>query len=136
MYKVYRAVSRAPDEYLGYVEEDGRVFRSKIGLDDRLGRVDLSSGQVHEDRLGPDREIGHVDPKTGKVYLRRFGPDEYVGSVDGDGRMYRHVSMGVDEYIGVIDPFVSYAHSAGAMLLLVLPAVESRTQGEAAGTEE
>ena len=124
MYKVYRAIPRALDEMLGYVKEDGRVYRSKPGFDEYLGKADLPSGRVYEERLGPDREIGHVDLESGRVYLRQFGPDDYVGTVDGDGRMHRHLPVAPDEYIGVIDPFLSYAHSAGAMLLLVLPALE------------
>jgi hypothetical protein len=131
MYKVYLAVPRAPDEMLGYVREDGRVYRSQPGFDEYLGKVDPSSGRVYEERLGPDREIGHVDLKTGRVYLRRFGPDDYVGTVDDEGRLHRHVPLAPDEYIGVVDPFLSFGHSAGAMLLLVLPALETKKEDNA-----
>jgi len=124
MYKVYLAIPRALDELLGHVRDDGKVFRSRVGIDDQIGEVDLSSGKIYEKLLGPDKEIGHVDLTNGKVYLRRLGPDKYIGSVDGHGRMYRHVRMAKDEYIGKVDRFVSFAHSAGAMLLLVLPALE------------
>ena len=136
MYKVYRAVPRALDEMLGYVNEDGRVYRSKPGFDEYLGRADLSSGRVYQEQFGPDREIGHVDLETGRVYLRRFGPDDYVGTVDEKGRLHRHVSMAPDEYIGVVDPFLSRAHSAAAMLLLVLPALETKQEDDAALPEE
>ena len=132
MYKVYRAVPRAPDEMLGYVNEDGRVYRSKVGFDEYLGRVDLSSGRVYEERFGPDRETGRVDLKTGRVYLQQFGPDDYVGTVDEKGQLHRHVQLAPDEYIGVVDPFLSYAHSAAAMLLLVLPALDTETEDESA----
>ncbi len=117
MYKVYRAIPRARDEMLGYVKEDGRVYRSKPGFDGYLGKADLPSGRVYEERLDPDRE-------SGKVYLRRFGPDDYVGTVDEKGRMHRHIPMAPDEYIGVIDPFGSLAHAGAGLLLLVLPALE------------
>jgi len=50
--------------------------------------------------------------------------------VEADGSMHRHVPVGVDEYIGKVDQFLSYAHSAGAMLLLVLPAIEDEKQKE------
>ena len=136
MYKVYQAVPRAPDEMLGYVKEDGKVYRSKTGFDEYLGKVDLSSGRVYEERLGPDREIGHVDLKTGRVYLRQFGPDDYVGSVDEKGNIHRHVAMAPDEYIGVVDPFLSFVHSAGAMLLLVLPALETKKEDDSVPPEE
>ena len=132
MYKVYLAIPRALDELLGHVREDGKVFRSRVGIDDRVGEVNPSSGKVYAERFGPDHEIGHVDLTNGKVYLRRLGPDKHVGSVDGHGHMYRHVRMAKDEYIGKVDRFVSYAHSAGAMLLRVLPAFE---QGDVEETE-
>lgn len=135
MYKVYRAIPRAPDEMLGYVKEDGRVYRSRPGFDDYLGKVNLSSGRVYEERFGPDREIGHVDLESGRVYLRRFGPDDYVGSVDEQGRLHRHVPVAPDEYIGVVDPFPSYAHCAGAMLLLVLPALDTDKGDDSARQE-
>lgn len=124
MYKVYLAISRAPDQLLGYVREDGKIYRSKPGFDEHLGGVDLASGKVYAERFGPDKEIGHVDLRSGKVYLRKFGPDKYIGNVNREGRMHRHVSMAFDEYIGKIEPFASFAHSAGAFLLLVLPAIE------------
>lgn len=124
MYKVYLAIPRAMDEQLGHVREDGNVFRSRVGLDAHVGEVDLSTGKVYTDQFGPDKHIGHVDLKNGKVYVRRFGPDEYVGKVDKHGHMHRHVPMAPDKYIGKIDRFVSYAHTAAAMLLLVLPALE------------
>jgi hypothetical protein len=130
MYKVYFAISRAMDKQLGYVREDGTIYQSKVGLDERLGKVDLASGKVFEDRFGPDKTVGYVDLKNGKVYLSRFGPDKYVGNVDGNGRMHRHVPMATDEYIGKIEPFISYAHSAGAMLLLVLPALDETEPAE------
>jgi hypothetical protein len=130
MYRVYKAVPMGLDEHLGHVNEDGKVYRSKVGLDDHLGTVDLSSGKIYTERFGPNKKIGHVNLKNGKVYLSKFGIDEYVGSMDDHGHMHRHVPMGADEYIGKIDPFVSYAHAAGAMLLLVLPAVEGEEQEE------
>ena len=130
MYKVYRAIPRALDEMLGYVKEDGRVYRSKPGFDEYLGKADLPTGRVYEERLGPDREIGHVDLESGRVYLRQFGPDDYVGTVDDAGRMHRHVPMAPDEYIGVIDPFVSLVHAGAALLLLVLPALEDNSAAQ------
>jgi hypothetical protein len=124
MYKVFLAIPNAFDDLLGHVREDGKVFRSRVGFDAHVGEVDLSTGKVYADQLGPDKYIGHVDLKNGKVYVRRFGPDEYIGKVDKHGHMHRHVPLAPDKYIGKIDRFVSYAHTAAAMLLLVLPAQE------------
>ena len=65
-----------------------------------------------------------------------FGPDEYVGNVDEKGRLHRHVLMAPDEYIGVVDPFPSFAHCAGAMLLLVLPALEAQNEDNSTPDEK
>lgn len=128
MYKVSLAIPKAPDKQLGYVSDEGKIYRSKVGIDDHIGGVDLASGKVYESRVGLDKLVGYVDLESGKVYLSKFGPDEYIGRVDADGSMHRHVPMGVDHYIGKIDQFLSHAHSAGALLLLVLPAIEEYSE--------
>jgi hypothetical protein len=46
--------------------------------------------------------------------------------------MHRHVPVGFDEYIGSIAPFLSFAHSGAAMLLLVLPALETKSKNDEA----
>jgi hypothetical protein len=130
MFKVFLAIHAAPDKLLGFVHEDGKVYRSQVGFDEHLGGVDLATGKIFSHRFGPDKKVGHVDLKNGKVYLTRSGPDEYVGRVESDGSMHRHVPMGADEYVGKVNQFLSHAHSAGAMLLLVLPALEEQDQNE------
>jgi hypothetical protein len=126
MSKVYLAIPRALDDLQGHVSEDGRIYRSKFGPDEYLGKVDLSSGKIYESQFGPDKKVGYVDLESGKVYLSKLGLDEYIGRVDKNGRIHRHVPMGADDYIGNVEQFVSYAHSAGAMLLLILPALEEK----------
>ena len=128
MSKIYLAINNAPDELLGSVKDDGQIYRSKPGIDDHIGHVDLRSGKVYLDRFGPDKVIGRVDLKNGKVYHTRFGPDEYVGNVGVDGRMHRHVRMGQDDYVGKADPFISLTHSGAGLLALVLPALENKNQ--------
>ena len=130
MSKVYLAIPAAPDKLLGSVREDGKIYRSRVGIDEHVGGVDLASGKVYEARLGPDKLVGYVDLQSGKVHLSKFGPDEYVGRVDANGSMHRHVPMGVDQYIGKVDQFLSNAHTAGAFLLLVLPALKEKSQRE------
>jgi hypothetical protein len=132
MSKVYLAIPHASDRLLGHVTEDGKIFRSQIGPDDEIGHVSLSTGQIYEKRFGLDKKIGYVDPSNGKVYLNRLGPDEYTGQATTDGSLYRHVPMSADDYVGKVERFVSYAHSAGALLLLVLPAIEARKEDETA----
>jgi len=56
--------------------------------------------------------------------LTRLGPDTHVGQVHEDGRMRLHQALAVDDYVGRVEEYRSRAHSAGALLLLVLPALE------------
>lgn len=130
MSKIYLVINNAPDELLGYVKEDGKIYHSKPGFDEHIGHVDLGSGKVYTERFGPDKVVGRIDLKNGKVYLSKFGPDEYVGNVNADGRMHRQVPMGQDEYVGKVESFVSFAHSGAGLLSLVLPALEDKAQDE------
>jgi hypothetical protein len=123
MSKVYLAVSGARDVLLGHVNDEGKVIRSQAGPDEEIGHIDLAKGDVYRRRTGPDEKVGHVDVKSGKVYTTRLGPDEYAGTVNQDGSMRKQVALGGDRYIGKVEPFVSYALSGAAMLLLVLPEV-------------
>jgi hypothetical protein len=129
MSKVYLALPGTLDRLLGHVHDDGRVIRSQPGFDAEIGHVDLKTGRIYEARFGPDQEIGTVDLSGGKVYRSRLGPNEYVGQVEDSGRMVRHVAMGLDQYVGNVEAFTSYAHSAAAMLLLVLPALDETQDG-------
>jgi hypothetical protein len=128
MSKVYLEVSLAPDRLLGHVKEDGDVYRSDAGLDDKIGHVHLKSGKVYARRLGADKKVGHVDLDNGRVYATKIGPDKYVGRVKEDGTMHLDKSLAPDDYVGKMNPFISFAHSAAAMLLLVLPALEMQDQ--------
>ena len=136
MSKVYLAIPGAPDQLLGHVDEGGRIYRSRTGPDAEIGHVDLASGHVYEQRLGPDKKVGHVELSSGKVYASRLGPDEHVGQVAANGRLHRQQVLAPDDYVGKIEPLLSAAHAAGAMLLLVLPALEAQSAEEAADPDE
>ena len=82
MSKVYRHKPMSPDELLGHVEPDGKVYESRFGPDKYVGRVDPDTGQIYEARLGPDKHIGRVALDNGKVYRAKLGPDEYLGRAD------------------------------------------------------
>ena len=128
MSKVYLQVSLAPDRLLGHVKENGNVYRSDTGFDDKIGHVHLKSGKVYARRLGVDKKVGHVDLSNGRVYATKAGPDKYVGRVNADGKIDLDKSLAPDDYVGKVKPFISFAHSAAAMLLLLLPAIESQTR--------
>lgn len=121
MNKVYLHRSLARDQYLGYVDQEGKVFETRLGPDRQVGRVDLETGKVYETRLGPDRYAGRVDGETRKVYRSQPGPDEYIGRIEPDGALRLHKRLAPDEYLGLVTEMYSLAHAAGAFLLLVLP---------------
>jgi hypothetical protein len=126
MSQVYRHKPMTPDELLGRVEPDGKVYESRFGPDKYVGRVDLDSGQIYEARLGPDKHLGRVALDSGKVYRAKLGPDEYLGNVDEEGRFHRHIPMARDEYLGKVVNMETYAHGGAAFLLLMWPAWEEQ----------
>ena len=133
---VYRQKPLAPDELLGRVDPDGKVYESRFGPDKYVGRVELDSGKILEARFGPDKYLGRVELDSGKVFRHKpMAVDEYLGRVDGDGKFHRHKPLAPDEYLGQITPIASYAYGGAAFLLLVLPALEEIAE-EKAKTEK
>jgi hypothetical protein len=136
MNKVFRNRSLAPDEYLGYVGHDGKVYETRFGPDKYVGRVELDTGKIFEARLGPDNYLGKVELDTGKVFRHKpLAPDAYLGSVDSDGKFYRHKPLAPDEYIGKLEGATPYALGGAAFMLLVWPALEEAGAQEAAPEE-
>jgi hypothetical protein len=136
MSKVYRHIPLAPDEYLGRVEEDGKVYETRPGFDHCVGRFDLSDGKIYETRLGPDKYLGRVDLSTGQVYLARLGPDEYIGKVRKNGHCYRQVALARDIYLGKVKDMLSFGHGGAAFLLLIYPKVEEIKAAEQKEAED
>lgn len=131
MNKVYLAIPGAPDRLLGHVADSGEVSHSQLGPDHKIGYVNLATGDIYESHFGPDKTVGRVEISSGKVYATRWGPDKYVGWVRADGHIYRHKALAPDEYIGQVNPALSFAHTAAAMVLLVLPALEADASSDA-----
>jgi hypothetical protein len=89
--------------------------------------VELETGKIYESRLGPDQVLGRVDLEDGKVYLGKLGPDEYLGRVHEDGKLsppQKHCRDKVHRE-GCTD-MASIAHGGAAFLLLVIPHFEER----------
>jgi hypothetical protein len=129
MSKVYLHRILLPDKQLGRVEQNGKVYRSDTGLDDRIGHVDLEKGKIYKSQPGPDEYIGHVDLDNGKVYRHvPAGRDDYLGHIESDGKMYQHEFLSPDDYMGNIKDHDSYAHAGAAFMLLVLPAFKEQTE--------
>ncbi len=131
MNNVYRQKPLAPDELLGHVEYDGKVYESRFGPDKYIGRVEMDTGKIFEARLGPDNYIGRVQLDTGKVFRHKpMALDEYLGRVDANGKFFRHKPLAPDEYIGKIADTTSYAHGGAGFLLLVWPLIEEELAAE------
>ena len=47
MDEVYLHIALAPDEYIGRVEFNGKVYKARVGPDKHLGRVDLENGKAY-----------------------------------------------------------------------------------------
>ncbi|MEZ4660098.1 MAG: hypothetical protein R2911_21280 [Caldilineaceae bacterium] len=75
-----------------------------------------ASGRTGRWARGPGQRQGLYHPPRPRPLLE--------GWVSADGRMHRHRALAPDVYIGQVESFLSFAHSAAAMLLLVLPALE------------
>jgi hypothetical protein len=123
MHKVYLHRPAAADRLLGRVGDSGRIYRTYVGPDDLIGRVDLDTGKVYSQRPGPDEYIGRVDLHSGKVHRDvPGGRDEYLGRVHENGRMDYHLPGQADQYVGRIGGDASLAQAGAAFLLLVWPA--------------
>jgi hypothetical protein len=125
MAKVYLSSPLAPDDLVGIVNHEGDIFLQHDGDDQYVGRVDLATGKVYQTRFGPDDYCGHVALESGKVYRhRRLLPDQHLGTVHPDGRLLRTVAGGPDEAVAHVEDMPGLAYGGGAMLLLVLPALD------------
>jgi hypothetical protein len=136
MNKVYLHKHLAPDDYLGRIDAEGKVYASRFGPDKFIGRVDIRTGKIYEARMGPDNYIGRVDSQSGKVYRAKLGPDEYLGRVHDDGKLYHHKQLAPDDYLGKVDEMISNDYGGAAFLLLVLPAVEEEADQAASDQAE
>jgi hypothetical protein len=136
MNKIYRHIRLSPDEYLGRVDQEGKVYEHRPGPDRYAGRVELKNGKIYESRFGPNKYIGRVDPVDGKVYMSRLGPDRYLGRVRKNGQCYLHHRLRRDEYMGKIVEMTSLVHGGAGFLLLLLPLIEEIREEEKAAIEQ
>ena len=130
MNKVYLHKPLASDELLGRVSADGKVYETRFGPDEYVGRVDLGNGRVYEARLGLDDYCGRVNPEDGKIYLPKFGLDEYLARIEDDGRIFTHAALAPDPYVGKLVDMVSRLHAGAAYILLILPRLEEERDEE------
>jgi hypothetical protein len=126
MPNVYLHNPLAPDELIGRVEMDGKVYESRPGPDKYIGSVELETGKIFEHHPGPDRYVGVVALDSGKVYRHKpAAPDDYLGWADADGKYYRHKPLAPDDYVGSISGTTDYALAGAGFLLLIWPVISS-----------
>jgi hypothetical protein len=131
---VYRQKPLAPDELLGRIDLDGKVYETRLGPDKYVGRVNIDTGKIYVAIPGPDKYLGRVDLGSGKVFLHKvLALDTYLGRVDDDGRFLRHKVLARDDYIGRMTEMASYAHGGAAFLLLVWPEIEKEAESKGKG---
>ena len=130
MTKAYRHKPLAPDEYLGWVNENGSVFDAQSGTDLLIGHVDLNDGKIYKTRLRPDKYYGRVDLENGKVFLARLNADEYIGKVHKNGRCYQESGSGRGHYLGKVKEMASFGHGGAAFILLIFPRAEMSREAE------
>jgi hypothetical protein len=98
------------------------VYRTHLGPDDEVGHVQ-ADGKVYAKRLVRDEYVGRIGLDDGKVWQHvPAGLDEYLGRVREDGRMHGHLAARPDDLIGRVDGGASLPHAGAAFLLLVWPA--------------
>ncbi len=135
--RVYQQKPLAPDELLGRVEPDGKVYETRLGPDKYIGRVDIDTGKIYEARVGPDQYLGRVDLGSGKVFVHKpMALDQYLGRVDEDGKFFHHRPLAKDDYLGKMTEMASYAYGGAAFLLLVWPAFEKAVAAQKAGGDK
>ncbi len=136
MSNVFLQKPLAPDTLLGRVESNGNVYATRFGPDKLVGRVELDTGKIYEAQFGPDKYVAHIELESGKLLRHKpLAADEYLGRVDSDGKFFRHKPLAADDYVGRIENMENYAVGGAALMLLVLPAIETNAE-EKAKTEK
>jgi hypothetical protein len=115
MARVYKHYP-GPDDL---VDDNGRVYGQRVGLDEYLGRVE-DDGRIYAHEPGPDRYLGRVE-ENGKIYRHvPGGPDLNVGRVEDHGKVYaRRPGAAPDELLGRVEGEPAVLAGGAAFFLLL-----------------
>jgi len=103
---------------LGYVDEDGLIYKLRWGEGKPVGRVD-TDGQIFRKTQFDERELGHVT-SDGEIYSNGLFEGGALGWLDEDGIVIQGGLIFSEEEVGrVAGP--QQRSAAGALLLLFLP---------------
>lgn len=89
VYQIYQKNANG-EQWLGRVDDRGRVYQQERGPDPYCGRVDMDSGKIFAGLPGQDECIGWVELNSGRIfYCSAKATTKCVGEIDGHGRIYR-----------------------------------------------
>jgi hypothetical protein len=117
--KTYILLKRGEeDEEVGYLADDGTIYRRQFGLDRLVGRVDRQ-GRLFRQTSHAERELGTFT-KEGHIFSHGLFEGGAVGWVDPDGAVVQAGLILGEEEVGRVEG-PQLAAGAAALLLLFLP---------------
>jgi hypothetical protein len=111
--KIYRDVAFAPDEQIGYIDADGRIYALQAGQPDQyIGYLDYEEGEV----LTSDDELMGYITEEAEVIASYEDEDINIGYVGENGGLYLYGEDEEDLYVGKVDEMEDSAEGAAALL--------------------
>lgn len=113
--KIYVDTPLAPDELIGRIDENGKIYAIDHGEEEYIGWIDYDEGDVydHEDYL-----LGWAeDDGTIIAYYEDDDDEEELGYVTEEGALYYYASDEEETYFGKLTDMTDYAEGAAALLL-------------------
>jgi hypothetical protein len=115
MADIYLDIPLLPDEKIGYINKEGRVYAYlEDGQEEYLGWVDLSERMIYAEEEGDVFEMGRIE-ENGDVFATYEDGEERLGYVDDEGKLYAYTDEG-DEYLGQVTEMTDAIEGAAAML--------------------
>ena len=110
--KIYRDEALTPDNYVGRIDERGKVSRVELDKDDYLGWIDYEEGDIYDEH---DDIIGWVE-KDGEVIRLVDDEEEEIGFVTEEGELYWYDKNGEEEFFGKLKHMEDISEGAAALL--------------------
>jgi hypothetical protein len=111
--KIYRDVAFAPDEQIGYIDSDGRIYAFSEGQPDQyIGYIDYEEGEV---LTSDDELMGYITDEA-EVIASYEDEDVNIGYVGENGSLYLYGDDEEDLYVGKVDEMEDSAEGAAALL--------------------
>ena len=111
--KIYRDVAFAPDEQIGYIDGDGRIYAVEAGQPDQyIVYIDYEEGEV----LTSDDELMGYITEEAEVIASYEDEDVNIGYVDETGGLYLYGEDEEDLYVGKVDEMEDSTEGAAAIL--------------------